>query len=413
MIKVVHIQYSTKSAGNAAFRLQEAFLKANIDSSILSLHSTTISNGNVKRLNKWSRLIAKFDSKIQNYLTRNNNGNLGLFSYPLLGSNVSRIEEIKKSDFIYIHWALFGLLSLKSIDQLARLNKPIIFFMHDMWNITGGCHHSFTCEKYKTHCNNCPIIPGGKKKDLSFIEFENKFKLYSKFNNLYFISPSKWLFDCAKSSSLTCDKPIFYIPNVIDNKQFKPSEKNIAREKLKLNPDEKIIAFGAGFIGSPYKGWSYLQKSFEILKQDKRVKNISILIFGSGFSKQIADAIPFQTKFMGYLNDDDSISEVYNAADVFVVPSLADNQPTTVMESLCCGTPVVGFDIGGIPDMISHKKNGYLAKYKDAADLAEGIIFCLQNNIQGFKLPNFETSLTVKKHLELFDYIKSNNNRTP
>jgi glycosyltransferase involved in cell wall biosynthesis len=119
------------------------------------------------------------------------------------------------------------------------------------------------------------------------------------------------------------------------------------------------------------------------------------------------DAIPFKTKFLGFLKDEYSMMLVYNATDVFVVPSIADNQPTTVMESMCCGTPVVGFNVGGIPDMIKHKENGDLAKYRDTDDLAEGIKFCLKSRLKGYMLSNFTPDVTIKKHLELFDYIKN------
>jgi glycosyltransferase involved in cell wall biosynthesis len=273
-----------------------------------------------------------------------------------------------------------------------------------MWNITGGCHHSFTCDKYKTEgCHNCPMFPSEKKNDLAFWEFRKKLKLYNKFDNLYFVSPSQWLYNCTKESLLTRNKPVFYIPNIIDSNIFKPSDKAVVRQILNIDINETVIAFGAVSVNSPYKGWAYLQKALELLKQDDSIKNISVLIFGSGYDKGIAESIPFKTKFMGYLQDEYSTALVYNAADVFIVPSLADNLPTTVQESLSCGTPVVGFEVGGIPDMISHKKNGYLAKYKD---IVEGIKFCINNRIKGYRLPDFEPSVIVQKHLELFEQIK-------
>ncbi|MEO6813709.1 MAG: glycosyltransferase, partial [Ginsengibacter sp.] len=119
------------------------------------------------------------------------------------------------------------------------------------------------------------------------------------------------------------------------------------------------------------------------------------------------DSIPFNTKFMGYLQDDYSKSLVYNATDVFVVPSLADNQPTTIMESMCCGTPVVGFDVGGIPDMIIHKENGYLAKYKNSEDIVTGIKFCFNEKIKGKILPTFEKREVVKRHFNLINSLRS------
>lgn len=407
MTKVVHIQYSIDSAGRAAIRLQHAFNNVDVESCIVSLQHSMYGNNNIKYLGPNARLISRVEDKIQAYLTKKCNKQLGTFSYPVLGTNVTKLDEVKNADIIYIHWALKGLLNFKSVKQIAGLNKPVIVFLHDMWNITGGCHHSFTCEKYKTEgCNDCPMFPTTKRNDLSAKEFRKKIKLYSKYNNLYFVSPSKWLYNCAKESLLTKNKPVFYIPNLIDNIIFKPADKTVSRQILNLDVNETIIAFGAVSVNSPYKGWAYLQKALELLKQDDSIKNISVLIFGSGYDKGIAESIPFKTKFMGYLQDEYSTALVYNAADVFIVPSLADNLPTTVQESLSCGTPVVGFEVGGIPDMISHKKNGYLARYKDAGDIAEGIKFCINNRIKGYRLPDFEPSVIVQKHLELFEQIK-------
>lgn len=396
-----------ESAGRAALRLQKAFVAVNIESTIVSMQHSVQGAANVTYLGTRARLISKLEDKIQGYLTRKVNKLLGSFSYPVLGNNIARLEEVKNADIIYVHWALKGLLNFRNIEQIARLNKPVVIFLHDMWNITGGCHHSFTCETYKTEgCNSCPMFPAVKKNDLSAREFRKKLKIYSKYNNLHFVSPSRWLYNCAKESLLTKNKPVHYIPNILDSSLFKPTDKNVAKKFLNIDGNETVIAFGAISVNSPYKGWKYLQKAMELLKQEDALKNVSVLIFGSAYNKEIADAIPYKTKFMGYLLDEYSTALVYNAADVFIAPSLAEAFGYVVMEALSCGTPVVGFDVGGIPDMISHKENGYLAKYKDAADVSEGIKFCLQNNIKGYLLPEIQPSETVKKHLELFEQIK-------
>jgi len=167
-----------------------------------------------------------------------------------------------------------------------------------------------------------------------------------------------------------------------------------------------VIAFGAITVDSPYKGWPYLQKALQLLKEDDSLKNISVVIFGSGYNKEIADAIPFKTRFMGYLQDEYSAALVYNAADVFIAPSLAEAFGYVVMEALSCGTPVVGFDVGGIPDMISHKENGYLAKYKDAADVTTGIQFCLKNKVKGYLLPGIDPVVNIEKHVAMITEIK-------
>jgi len=409
MLKVVHLQFNLTSAGKQAIRLHRAFLEAGIDSSLLSLHSDIIGDDKIHGLGNRYKFIANLDKKLQTRLTKHGIKQFGLFSYPIIGSNVAKLEQVKQADIIYIHWVQQGFLSLHSIEQLARLKKPIIVFLHDMWAITGGCHYSFDCENYKTGCNNCQMFPSGKSQNLPVKEFGKKLKLYSEYDNFYFVAPSKWMYDSARQSALTKNKPLYYIPNIADSKVYKKIDKKTAKQLLNIDEDEIVIAFGAVSVDSPYKGWKYLQSALESLHKNKTFNKVSVLIFGSNYDKQIVDAIPFKTKFMGYLKDDYSMTLVYNAADVFIAPSLAEAFGLVILESLCCGTPVVAFDVGGIPDLIKHKINGYLAKYKDAEDLANGIMFCLENNIKGSMLPVFDQDVTIKKHLELFNYIQSKN----
>lgn len=411
MSKVVQIQYSTESGGSSAYRLQRAFLEEGIESSIISLQQDSFSKDRINYLGIKPSIISKLDTRLQTRLIHSKLEEPGLFSYPILGTNIAGLEEFKEADYIYIHWALNGFLNLNSFKQIAKTSKPVIIILHDMWSITGGCHYSFDCEKYLTGCSECPMFIKAKKNDFSKKGFDSKLKFYAKYDNLFFVSPSKWLYECAKKALLTKDKPVFYIPNALDNTIFKPSDKKMARQILNIDPDDTIIAFGATSVNSSRKGWTYLQKALEILHAENQLKNISVVVFGSGNNKKVADSIPFKTKFMGYLMDEYSTALVYNAADVFIVPSVADNQPTTVQESLSSGTPVVGFNVGGIPDMISHKENGYLAKYKDAEDLAEGIKYCLQNNLKGYTLPGFKPVDVVNKHRALFDAIEAQKNK--
>lgn len=403
-LKIVQLQYYTTEA-TAGTRLHRAFSDGGMNSNILSLYSEIKGGKGFFELGRNAKWRSIANNKIESYLTRNLNKKLGIFSFPVFGTDISKLELIKQADVIYIHWFLLGFLSLKNIEQLAKLKKPLVFVMHDMWTITGGCHHSFDCEKYMLQCLNCQFFPKDKDKDLSTIEFNRKQKLFSKYDNLYFISPSKWLYDCAKRSAITKNKPLFHIPNFLDTKMFKPFNKNVAKEILNIENGDKVIAFGAISIDSPYKGWKHLQKALKILNQDKNFKNITILIFGSGYNKEMAESISFKTKFVGFLNNDYAITLMYNAADVFVAPSLADNLPYTILEAESCGTPVVAFNIGGIPELIDHKKNGYLAAYKDSHDLAEGIKYCINLDIKGYALPQYDGITIVKKHTDLIDQI--------
>jgi glycosyltransferase involved in cell wall biosynthesis len=406
MPKVVHIQYSTEAAGGAALRLQQAFINAGIQSQIISLQKDLPPVQNVIYLGKKERAIARINTRIQNWRNKKIPAQYGLFSHSVLSNNILNNNAVAEADIIYIHWVLNGFLSIKNFQQLVQLNKPVIFFMHDMWGITGGCHYSFDCENYKTGCNNCQMFPDRQRHHLLPAKnYRKKMKLYDGANNFYFVSPSRWLYNTARQSLLTKNKPLFYIPNVLDAKVFKPYNKTVARQLLNLNENEIIIAFGAVSVTSPYKGWPYLVEALKLLKQQDTSDNISVLIFGSGYSKTVDDAIPFKKKFMGYLSDEYSTALVYNAADVFIAPSLAEAFGFVIMESLSCGTPVVGFNTGGIRDMIDHKKNGYLAEYKNTNDIVTGIKYCIENKLEGYMLPEFDQASSIEKHKHLFNFI--------
>ena len=409
MKKIVQIQIFTESTGRAAIRLHQAFIINGYESSMITLRPAMNDDDWVIQKGKSATIISRFDEIVQNYITRNKIKEFGPFSYPVLGSDVSQMKNIQEADIIYVHWTLQGFLNLNSFEKIIKTGKPVVFVMHDMWNITGGCHHSFTCEKYKSHCFNCQVFPGNKIRDLSYKGFEKKLKLYSEYTNISFISPSKWLYKCAKESALIKNKPIFHIPNIIDTSFFKPMDKTVAKHIFNLNPNEITIAFGAISVDNPYKGWSYLITALNFLSTEFNVSDITILVFGNGYKKEITNQIPFKTIFTGFLRDEYSTMLVYNAADVFIAPSLADNLPTTILESLSCGTPVVGFNVGGIPDMIKHKENGYLAEYRNAKDLSDGIKFCIRNKIKGHLPQVFNTQDILQQHHNLHNKLCSEN----
>lgn len=399
MTKVLQLQYGYSSTSPAS-RLHRAFIQSGIESRILVLHPDKNETQGVLVMGKKGRLYSRINNLLESYLTKKMLSNYGKFSYPILGSDVSERKEVRQADVIYVHWILNGFLSIQGLEKLAQLQKPVIFIMHDMWTITGGCHHSFECEKFTVQCQNCQFFDSDKIKDLSYRGFNMKQHLYSKYQNLYFVSPSKWLFDCAQKSALLGHKPIFHIPNIIDRSLFKPFSKKVARKILNLDNKKHIIAFGAISINSGYKGWEYLKTALNILYELGH-REIQIVVFGSGPNSEISESIPFKTRFMGFVDNEYAISVIYNAANVFVAPSLADNLPYTILESLSCGTSVTAFNVGGIPELIEHKSNGYLAEYKDSEDLARGIAYCLEENLTGYRLLEFDPETIMNKHREL------------
>jgi glycosyltransferase involved in cell wall biosynthesis len=191
-----------------------------------------------------------------------------------------------------------------------------------------------------------------------------------------FITCSKWLKFQAEKSALFSGRQIVDIPNPIDTSLFKPMDKMLCREKFNLPNNKKLILFGAMKISDERKGIHYLIKAIEILSQKNDTNHLELVIFGKSNIDLSAD-FAFKVDYMNYLSNDKDIIALYNAVDVYVTPSLDENLPNTIMEAMSCGIPCVGFETGGIPEMIDHRLNGYVAEYKNAQDLANGIHWIL------------------------------------
>ncbi len=408
MRKVVQLVYSLESGGRAGLRLHNSFIDSGVSSVIVSLQYGAAENGAIHFLNARNRLISRIDGKIQSHLKRKALKEWGMFSYPVLGSDLSKNKYLLEADVIYLHWVLGGMLNLSGIEKLAGLGKPVFIFLHDMWMITGGCHHSFSCQKYLQECSACPFFLSANPKDLAFSLFRKKQRLFAKFSNLFFVSPSKWLFECAKQSMLTKNKPVFHIPNILSEKAFRPFKKNVAKQILNIDPNERVLLFGATGLNSPYKGWNYLREALNLLNNDGGFEPITLLVFGGGQDAKISEQVPFKVRYLGFLKDELSLNIAYNAADVFVAPSIAEAFGYVVMESLSCGTPVVAFGVGGITDQIIHLQNGYLATPANALDLAKGIKYCFQNQVKGSLLQGFDSQSIMMQHIKLIDFALNN-----
>ncbi|MCH7410832.1 glycosyltransferase [Belliella sp. DSM 111904] len=406
-MKVLHLQYATTKSGNYTKTLHDLMRSNGIDSKILSLHrSKDLEDDNIHGVSgKLPKIKSEIDIKIQAFLNRQINFDLGGFTFPILGTDVSKHPMTIESDVIYIHWALGGFLSIESWFSLAKTGKPIVFVLHDLFTFTGGCHYTFGCDKFKTACSQCQILQKSEPIDRAKKLFKKKMKFFKSFDNIYFISPSVWMKRQAESASLLEGKSIFQIYNSV-SRSFKKLKNQPFRTKNLIKNETKVIGFGANYVNSPYKGFRYLLEALKIIgKNVEDTSKYEVLVFGGDLSKEILKQIPFRVHYTGYLSTEHEICEAYNSMDVFVVSSLEDNLPTTVLESLKCETPVVGFETGGVPEMIIHEKNGYLAKKFDSHDLANCIISCLESGISGSLNRKFSDSEIIENHQEVFEKI--------
>lgn len=301
-----------------------------------------------------------------------NKENLFQVSIANTGNDISTHPWVTEADVIHLHWFNQGLLSLHNIRQLKSLGKPIVWTMHDIWAFSGICHYAGTCEKYLTKCEKCPLQ---KKKiaDLAKLTFEKKQELVGE--GIQYVGCSQWIASCAKQSALLRNASITNIPNPIDTDLFCPKDKQKVRSELNLPAEKKLLLFAAAKVSDSRKGIHYFLEACKLLQG----QNVEVVFLGGDIDPELLEALPLPSHVLGYLHTPADISAAYAACDLFVIPSLEDNLPNTVMEAMSCGTPCIGFNTGGIPEMIDHQQNGYVAEYKNAADLAKGIVFCIEN----------------------------------
>lgn len=344
------------------------------------------------------------------------------FSPANSGIDISEHPLVQEAEIIHLHWINFGFLSLKSLEKLFALNKPIVWTLHDMWAFTGGCHHSGDCENYEDSCGNCvQYLKNPSPTDLSNKVWQRKnaildhsIRLRSK-HNITIVGCSHWLSNRAKNSSLFKDFLVNTIPNPLDTSVFSPQNKAEARIKLGLPIDKKLILFVAAKVSVIWKGFSYFKEALEILKvQHFQHQEIELVILGECDGETI-QKLPFKAHSLGRISDVNQIVSVYSAADVFVTSSIQENLPNTIMEAMACGTPAVGFEVGGIPEMIESYKNGmpssgFLAKYKSTKSLAEGMKWILfeanheelSKNARQKVIDNYSEEVVVGKYLEVY-----------
>ena len=298
-----------------------------------------------------------------------------MFSNGLLGTSFySRMIDSIRPDVVNLHWINEGLISVKNI---RNIKLPVVWTVHDMWAFTGGCHYTVSCERYKTKCGKCPQLKSGREYDLSTYIFNIKKQLKGK---ITFVAPSRWMKDCIEQSALFADSMVHHIPYPVDLNVYKPRPKDVVRDLFGLPKDKKLILFGAmNALQDERKGFRNLMGALKLLQDDSElVKNTELVVFGSSRPQDELNKM-FKTHYLGKFSDELAISLVYGACDAFVAPSTQDNLPNTVIESLACGVPVVAFNIGGMPDMITSGTNGFLAEPFSGAGLAQGITKALRD----------------------------------
>jgi glycosyltransferase involved in cell wall biosynthesis len=381
-MKILHL--STFDTGSGAARgsqwLHEALRRRNIDSTMMV--ASKVSEDETVHLlpGAMPQLAAKLRMQLDRLPLRfYRNTEESFWSLGWVPYRFDRLVEDFAPDIIHLHWVGAGYLPISS---LKRFSRPIVWTLRDMWSFTGGCHYTAGCERYREGCGACPQLRSSRQEDLSRAIWRHKAKHWKDLD-LWLVPISRWLADCAAASPLLTSFPSETIPNGLDVSTFNPLEKSVARREWNLPPDRPIAVYGAiNATRDPRKGFAELLAALRILGRDERTRNMLLLVFGDLQHGDMPDC-GIETRYVGYIDDDARLSQLYAAADVAVMPSLQEAFGKTIIEAMACGTPVVAFNSGGPRDIISHGVDGYLARPFQPDDLAAGMLWSLERVAAG------------------------------
>lgn len=281
------------------------------------------------------------------------------------GVDITKLSVFKEADIINLHWVADFLNVPKMFGQLA--GKKVVWTLHDMNPFTGGCHYSLGCEKYVTGCTHCPQTLQTPLPKITESTYALKDAVYSS-ASINVVTPSRWLGECSANSFLFRGQPHTVIPNSIDTNVFRPVDRQQARAVLNFPQEDKIILFVSQSLAVRRKGFALLQESLAKIEYSG---NLTVCTMGDWKGGDNLGHINHLS--LGTVTDELLLSIVYSAADVFVFPSIEDNLPNVILESLSCGTPVVSYSIGGLKDLVIPSFNGILCQEVNSVSLAEGV----------------------------------------
>lgn len=404
-MKILHVVAGdlTGGAARGAYWLHLGLRDLGIDSKIITNSTVTFNDKNIISLSKNTKsgiLISIIKRKINNLavgLYRNRKKII--FNTGFDGLDFTKTREYQEADIVHLHW-INGFVDIK---HLSKISKPIVWTMRDMWPMTGGCHYTMGCERYKFGCGKCSQLSSSLEYDLSKIILNRKKKYFPK--DIKFVGISNWLSEKAKESYLLKDFDIVTIHNSINTKEFFPIEKQIAKTILGISTNTKIILAGAKNVNDFYKGFGKLLDAIQLLEKER----YCFCFFGN-FNAEIVDKLDIEYINFGYLHDNISLRLLYSAADVFVASSIMDAFGKTLVESMACGTPVVCFDATGPKDIVDHLINGYKASPFDSVDLAQGINWILTHSNYASLSQNarekvsncFDNKIVAKQYIGLY-----------
>lgn len=407
-IKVTLISHSDILGGASivTYRLMYALRDAGVDARMVVFNSYTKDELVTQAAPRFQRGVTFFTERagiaLHNGFSRSR---LFKVSTASTGLALSRHPWVRDADIIMLGWINQGLLSLRGIRRLGRLGKPIVWTMHDMWCLTGICHHAGECDRYTEQCGCCPFLGSHSPSDLSHRVWKRKMNLYNS-TPITFIAVSNWLAECARRSSLLGKQDVRVIPNAfpVDSFFTKPT-----RRPAIIGQQENYILMGAARLDDPIKGLPMAIDALNYLFDNHPdiVNSSMVVFFGALNDRSILDNLRFPHIYIGTVNDARTLRQLFACADVVLSTSLYETLPTTLIEGLASGALPVTFGAGGQADIVDHMQNGYIARYKDTRDIAQGIIWAIERKPDRDALHEdvrrrFSSKTVADRYLRLF-----------
>lgn len=411
-------------AARAAYRLHQGLLKIGENSRILCKHKKSQDNTVLQILgdNEDNKdYLANFRHINTHYIYNNRTSVTNtLFSCAYPGFELAPLPIIENSDVINLHWVANEYQSPLTIKNLLDLGKPLIWTLHDMWAFTGGCHYSAGCQGYETDCSSCPQLKNDIY-NLTNAILQDKIPIFNH-PNLVIVSPSQWLADCAKKSQVFRHNRVEIIPNSLDTEVFTAIPKSSAKASLNILPEEIVLLVGSSSAKERRKGFYELIEILKLCQENEGINQlikdnkIRICCFGETIDN--FQELDFKVTPLGIVNSDEKLSQIYSAADVFILPSLEDNLPNTMLEAMSCGTPVIGFNLGGIPDLVTNEVTGFVTPENDIQAMADKIIELIFNpklrenmaiNCRQMMIENHALDLQAKNYVNLYKELLNEN----
>ena len=418
-MRIVHLSTHdiTGGAARSAYRLHTGLRQLGCDSLMFVAHRKSEDDSVVAfrpprdLLSRLSRRLrqAKIQRSFALYQNTRPAGYEG-FSDARSQYGASFLKQLPSHNLVNLHW-IAGFVDYKTFFTIVPQRTPIVWRLSDQNAFTGGCHYDDGCGKYNTGCGKCPQLGSGEEEDLSAQLWQCKKELFSRISaaHLHIVAQSRWMADQTRNSALLGRFPVTIIPNGLDTTVFSPQNRARVRDAFGIPRAAKVVLFAAASITNRRKGFAFLARTLAKLRHT----DLFLVSLGKG-TPSFDLYVPHL--HLDKIEDDHTLAQVYSAADVYVIPSLQDTLPNTVLEAMACGTPIVGFAIGGIPDMVRPDLTGLLVPVGNVDALRDAISQLLENeakkaemsvNCRLIAMKEYSLELQVRRYIALYEELLS------